>query len=384
MMAGATWSSSWRETGSWALTTLEDRLGSDWPAEVARKAPDGSAHELAWAVGHVVAYAQVLEWALRLELLAGSTGFAKVRQAIRNDPRPAQLAHCRVQLEVAALALRRGSRPELEPGSARRRPADVAFSAGGRDVVVETRVILISDDWQEQTLKTDQLFERIRAVETRYGVRCEGVVSEFVVGREADDLVTAVEERARLVAVGLEPLPLRHRAATLDIVPNTRTHPGGLSGPEIRGDSWARIAPRIVEKVQAAAQSGANWLRLDALNGLWQFTRLATMSLREKANALGEAVRSLPEGLDGVILSSGALLTQGSFDDEDVEAGPGLAAVRRNLPFSRVRETVIISNRNTPDSSATWLRDLYASEPGWLDWSLERLGLPSTVEILAR
>ena len=82
--------------------------------------------------------------------------------------------------------------------------------------------------------------------------------------------------------------------------------------------------------------------------------------------------------------SSGALLAQGSFDNEDVQAGPGLAAVRRNLPFVRVRETVIVSDRDAPDPSAAWLRDLYASEPGWLDWSLERLGLPSTAEILAR
>jgi hypothetical protein len=100
MMASAAWSDAWRETGSWAFDVLEKHLGSDWPAAVASKSPTGGAAQLAWAVGHVTAYAQVLELALRLELLQGVDGYAKLRRALRNDPRPSQLVHYEMQLEV--------------------------------------------------------------------------------------------------------------------------------------------------------------------------------------------------------------------------------------------------------------------------------------------
>jgi hypothetical protein len=88
----------------------------------------------------VIAYAQVLEWALRLEILEGCDGYAKARKAIANDPRPEQLAHSRLQLEVAALVLKSGAKPALEPPSPHGRPADIAFDVDNRRLVVETRV----------------------------------------------------------------------------------------------------------------------------------------------------------------------------------------------------------------------------------------------------
>jgi hypothetical protein len=120
-------SEAWRHAGSWAFDVLQAQLGDDWPATVASKHPHGGAPQLAWASGHVVAYAQVLELALRLTLLRTVSGFAKIRRALRLDPRPAQLAHTEMQLEVAGLALRSGLAPELEPASHRGRPADVAL-----------------------------------------------------------------------------------------------------------------------------------------------------------------------------------------------------------------------------------------------------------------
>jgi hypothetical protein len=384
MMANTTWSEAWREAGSWAFRVLEKELGGDWPAAVAGKSPTGGAPQLAWAAGHVTAYAQVLELALRLELLRGSAGYAKVRRALRNDPRPSQLVHCEMQLEVAGLALRSGITPELEPAPSGGRPADVAIAVEDQRLVIETRAILASDHWRDENDWTDQLFERIHRIETEQGVRCEGEISTLLNEQAAEVLLSAIETRARMVAARIEPPPMRTPGVAIQIVPQSHKPGGGLRGPEMRGDSWARIAPRIHQKVEAAVESGASWLRLDARDGLWQFTEWSTRPLAEKLQLFDAAVRGLLGGLDGIIVSCGPLLAQGTFDDEDVVLAPGLVALRRCLPFVRVRETLIIAaDIGTAEAAVPWVR-LYSDEPSWLDWALGRAGLPSTNEILAR
>lgn len=96
---------------------------------------------------------------------------------------------------------------------------------------------------------------------------------------------------------------MRTPGATIQIVPQSQELGGGLRGPEMRGDSWARIAPRIHQKVEAAVESGASWLRLDARDGLWQFTEWSTRPLAEKLQLLDAAVRGLLGGLSGIIVS---------------------------------------------------------------------------------
>ena len=384
MMAQTTWSEAWRQTGLWALRVLETHLGSEWPATVAGKSPTGGAPQLAYAVGHVSAYAQVLELALRLELLGGAAGHAKVRRVLRNDPRPAQLVHCEMQLEVAGLAFRSDAIPELEPAPSGGRPADVAFTDAEQRLVVETRAVMQSDGWRDENDWTDRLFERIHCIESSHGVRCEGEISVALDDRQTEALLSAIETSARLVAVRMAPPPLRMPGVALDIVRQSQTPTAGLRGPEMHGDSWARIAPRIREKVDTAGESGANWLRLDAREGLWQFTEWATRPLAEKLRVFDSAFRSLLGGLDGIVVSCGPMLAQGSFEDEDVILEPGLVALRRCLPFVRVRETLIIAaDAGRVAATPTWV-DLYAGEPSWLDWALDHEGLPSTGEILAR
>src|SRR4051794_27262682 len=71
---------AWVQAGLWALETLESQLGLDWPALLVEKHPDHSAGDFAWMAGHVVAYATVLELALRLDVLSQAAGIAKVRR----------------------------------------------------------------------------------------------------------------------------------------------------------------------------------------------------------------------------------------------------------------------------------------------------------------
>lgn len=124
--------------------------------------------------------------------------------------------------------------------------------------------------------------------------------------------------------------------------------------------------------------------RLLAPAGLWQFTEWAARPLADKPRAFEEAAGDLLGRLRGIVVSCGPLLRQGMFSDESADLGSGLVAMRRCLPFTRVRETLVIARRTPPAPTAGPWGDLYGDEPSWLDWALAEIGLPSTAAILSR
>jgi hypothetical protein len=377
---------AWTQAATWTIATLRARLGEDWPALVMTKSPVGGAGDLAYFAGHTIAFVHLLELAVRLELLQTIPGHAKVFRAIATDPRPDQLGHATMQLELAGLAMQHGRRPELEPRRSRAgRPADVAFSHAGTRVVVETRVVLESQSWRQERRATDELFERIDAITRRHGVRCEGHIARLPRhDSEADALLKRIDDHARLVALGANAPPLRFAGAALRVVHRDDRPADRLTGPAIRDNSWERIGRRISEKVEAASASGATWLSLDAHNGLWQFTDWAQRPLARKLSELTEIARPLLDGLRGLVIGSGSAQRQSEFADEDVTSPYGAHGLRRVITPLRVRETLIIpAEVAKEDSEPTEWRDLYADEPAWLDWALDQLALPSASDIFA-
>jgi hypothetical protein len=384
VMAGAHGrSAAWAEVGRWALDTLAERLGPAWPSTVRAKSPDGNAPELGLAAAHVIAYTSLVERALRLVLLEEVPGRADLRRVIERDPRPEQLVHADLQLEVAALALRADLVPELEPAGGT--PADVAFTANGRRIVVEARAVLPDNAWREDNRRTDEVFERVQAIEIASGVRVEGIFGRLLDTDEIEDVLGRVAAHARLVAAGGAAPPLRIHGADLRVVDRSSPPRSGLTGPSMTGDAWTRVGRRIAEKAAQARGSGATWLRLDARNGLWQFTRWSQQSLAAKLDALIALAVGALGGLEGVVLSSGALLRQGTFKDEEVLRADGAVALRRLVAPLRVRETLVVPagrSVSVGEASAAW-RELYANEDEWLAWGLERVGLPSPEDVFA-
>jgi hypothetical protein len=239
-------SRAWTDVGLWSLRALEAHLGPAWPASADAK---GGAEGLVQAciVGHVVAYADQVELAVRLELLSQVSGFAKVRKTMRQDPRAEQLLHARIQLELATLASKAGCAPILEPPPTCH-PADVAFSWREREVVVEAKAVLTSDGWLEERKATDALFEQIRSIERCYGVTCEGEMPDTGNHQDSEKLIAHVEAYARLVAAGGSAPAIRTSRGALRL---RRSGPGSraaLTGPQMRDDAWARVRSRIAEK----------------------------------------------------------------------------------------------------------------------------------------
>jgi hypothetical protein len=233
-------------------------------------------------------------------------------------------------------------RAELEPAGVRT-PADVAFTTReGRRVVVEARAVFPDDTWRAEQTRTDKLFERVRAVETAHRVQVTGSFGRLLEDDEIDELVGRLIDHAGLVRIGAGTPHLRMSGAQLQVHPRD-TQNGGLSGPAMRGDMWARLGDRVAEKATKAREAGVSWLRLDARNGIWQLTHWSQSHLREKLQALRGIAQEALAGLDGLVLSSGALLGQGDYADEEVALEEaGAIALRRMIEPLRVRETLII------------------------------------------
>jgi hypothetical protein len=119
---------------------------------------------------------------------------------------------------------------------------------------------------------------------------------------------------------------------------------------------------------------------------LWQSTPWARAGLRVKIDEIARLIRPVlrqVQDIEGVVLSSGALLAQGDFYGESAPAEDGCYGLRRLLPAVRIRETMIVPITPRGHDQARIWRELYNSEEDWLDWALHRAGLPERDRIFS-
>jgi hypothetical protein len=148
-------------------------------------------------------------------------------------------------------------------------------------------------------------------------------------------------------------------------------------GATVEGDAWRRLARTLAGKARQSAGPHPTWLRVDVLDGLWQFTPWAQLPLSDRLELIAPILQehlAAQAHLDGVVLSSGPLVALSEPPDEDVEAAFGVA-VRRKLSAHQVRETLIVAFRDTPDAGLEQWASAYRSEPRWLNADLAAVGL---------
>lgn len=378
---------AWRIVGLWAVERLSERLGDDWPQRTYEKLgrlPCG----MAWAGGHTVAYVEFIEPALWLELLSTCDGFARVRDALRRDPREEQIPHLRLQLEVGALAARAGYGVRFErtvPGSSK--TSDITIDPEkGQSLLVEARVLLQDDRAVAINHFTDRAFRRIQTICREREVECSGDIAEVLHDPQLAELLDLVDGHARLVRAGGVTLPLLLHGAKLQISRQGAGAEKRLSGPALTGDLWPRIADRLVQKAQQTQGAQNVWLRICALQGLWLFTQWGSLDLSDKLATMRQNILSglsdYPH-VDGVVISSASTWPQGTIDPDSYEGGSHGWALRCCIPPIRARETLIVplhADGATKKYARVW-RDLYAAESAWLDYALAQFQLPSTEEI---
>ena len=170
------------------------------------------------------------------------------------------------------------------------------------------------------------------------------------------------------------------------MLPPGRTHyqlRGGLETSK----GWPRVESRLTQKATQAARAGGGWLRVDLMDGTWQFTPWARASLRAKVDqisALLQPLLSQINGIAGLVLSSGACVAQGQFYGESARTEDRCYGFVRPLPGARVRETVIVPVTAQGRGEADAWAELYNTEDSWLDWALDQVGLPACQQIFGR
>jgi hypothetical protein len=376
-------SSARREATLFALAELERRMGCDW----LERYWDFSGHvpsEVNLGSAHVSALGNLLDFALRLTVLDAVPGVGKVQREMRKDLRDDRRRHCALQLEVGALAARAGYEVAFEdrpsPDAA---PSDVVLRNEHQALRVETFAIIRDKRSQEAAAYWERLLHHIRQIEWKHDTPVAGTISQQLDDVESEELLRLIEQAALETATTDKQHTVSWQGADLQVLPSGSTD-YALHGGVEESVSWPRIASKLRQKAQQAQASGGGWLRADILDGTWQFTPWAQSCLGVKINEMAGMVPPLLNQfphISGVVLCSGAGVAQGQFVGESARSAGDSYGLRRVLPASRVRETMIVPVSATGDQQARIWVDLYNSEDSWLDWALDRAHLPRWQEI---
>ena len=381
-------SPEWTEAGMWALDRLDEFLGRDWP-ELAWRSFGLLPVPLGYAAGHVVAYAQILELALRLRLLRDVEGWGDVRRDLRQDRRSERALHVSVQLETAASGLRLGWPVRLEPpGSTDGKPADVCFDGPAGLTTAEAKALLPSASADAHHRGVDAAIGRLTIEAAARGLILGGELDVIPTDNDIAAVLAWMTDAAGFVRAG-GTLPAFSQAGfNLCLTRSDDPNPPGLRGPRFAEDLLGRLLDQLRHKGRQAAAAGASWLRVDVLTGLWRFTTWGRLPLPAKLAQLSQEVRAAladrrsPQ-LHGVVLCSAAGLHLGDVAVEQTRLDDGLLGLRQAVLPQRARECLVISLAPDGHREAEDWSTLLDARAAWLPWALAQADLPDLERILA-
>lgn len=375
-------SSAWHDTGVWAVDRLEEHLGHSWACDVLA-AGDALKSRIALAPAHTQAFASLLELAMRLELTVSLRGRPTLIKELKRDRRLARLVHTEIILEMVTVAGALGIGAATEVADMRN-PVDVVFGWNESDVPVEAMALLTDDEFRQTDEATSQLRDAVLSVSIQIRAHVTLDLNSIPADQRAVcELIRILAEEANSRG-GLARRSIEFGTVTVDV--RDGFAPPTTSGPTISRDGWERTSLRLLTKARKDYSERSTWLRVDVLDGLWQFTQWAEVDLASKLSAIADKVRGDLADIDsvaGVVLSSGAIRAAGTHSDELArDVTTQAVGLRRLLPFYRVRETMIVPIQpDVGDETQLWT-SVYDSEPEWLGDSLDRLGLPDASSIL--
>ncbi len=331
-----------------------------------------------------VAYAELVEIGLRLASLADVVRLRRLTKEWSRHLEEIRTRHVRLQLEVAALARAFGAAVEFEaPVGGLRRPADVLITTAPGPLIAECFCVY-SDQETRQALSYDRdlgLRLELMAVEHDlvlsgyWGVRLLPADTDALLGEAAIAAAQAAADRASRTVTrpGIE--------LVLTPGPPSAGETVTFTGPRTASPGWHRARKYVRDK--AADWTSADvptWLRLDLLDGTWQFSELARRTLPEKSQWIAALVaqEAARTGIAGAVVSSGPLISPRAQAQE--YAGPGgIFGLRRGIDALRVRETVVVPLSPQGVRQAEMWRDLSDAEPPWLENALRAASLPASV-----
>lgn len=378
-LGGTAFTAEGRVVHTWAFDVLRQHLGPGWP-RLAWQRQGVIPGELLLAGSHSIATAQLLGLATRLERFSANSSFGPVIRELRRNPTASRWRHFLLQLEVGRAGVAAGLEVSFEP----------PVTGTSRFADVEWR----SPTTPPTLIETTSLFRDDVAIRAE---RYETWLKERVVRIEFDHQVNiAVELTAHAEPDAIEAWLAALNQASQDLVGDavvTVSGPGVVArvqrtpfpeqtpvfvGAIVEGDAWRRLARTLAGKARQSAGPHPTWLRVDVLDGLWQFTPWAQLPLSDRLELIAPVLRehlAAQAHLEGVVLSGGPLVALSEPPDEDVEAALGVA-LRRKLSAHQVREMLIVGFRDTAEAGLGRWAAAYRSEPQWLDADLIAVDLP--------
>lgn len=368
------------QAARWALDTLQGQLGDGWLERAARLSDDGVPLGLHLLGSHTQALAETLEWALRLEMCQRWDGSADFMRDLVNDPRPSRLLHSRSQLAQASFAERLGWPVALEPGSGP--PADLAFGAPSGPLVTEIRVLTQSDFGRGQREVAEGATDWLFGLGLEHGVWIGGQLAREPSRSERRQIEEFVRRGSARAKAGKRQ---RFSSAGISLEVSERgSNAPALLSPQVCEELFGRMIRAIAEKAEKMAASGAQWLHVTALTGLWAFTSWGRGQLASKLptmlSALAEALKDRCPA--GIVLTSGASLAPGGIQEEVVRGHVGIALRTAAEPL-RARESLIMPLRKEGQPAGDEWLALARTESDWLSWALAKQGLPGLPELLS-
>jgi hypothetical protein len=376
-------------TMRWALTRLRTLLGDSWLLRQYRK-QGRLPGELLFAGTHRYALPQALWFILRLDRMIAEPTFAKVKAELRRGVDSATWRHTLLQLEVARAAEDRGDTVTFEPAIPGSKKHGDLLIGGGADQawMVETTTIpraAIDLNWQDYE---DRFKAAIRRIELRHNVACVVFLDDHTTQNETQAWLAAVETAADSTVglTGMCAVPSEIGIVTV----HRETAPPGtavFTGAAQYRNGWHRLGRTLSVKAAQIPGPWPAWIRVDCLDGLFQFTDWAKMVPQERIAAIAAAIRDnvqWPDNAEGVVLSTGPAVSIGATDPTAEEATVQTldgAFVRRLLAPHLVRETLVIPLRGHGNPRAGWWAHAYGREREWLDQDLEKAGQPHLADL---
>lgn len=376
-----------REVGRAAISQLSNTLGMDW---LERSRGRGTPLMNLWLANDVESVAvDLFSVYVRLVLSKRCAQSEQFWRIVGQNPDSTNWAHAMLQAEVAGLAVRAGCQVEFEPAAGERNFADLLLTPpAGSPMMVEAQNIYLDAKSVSAREYSDAAFLRVGQLETRFGVHITGETGDPPDSSDLFEawLATVAEAAAATVLDGKDRTVPGPTGGSLRVSMRPSSVGGPLlSGSATRSDEWGRLWVRLLDKSLQTRDVSRVWLRMDHVGGLWILTPWAMLPLNEKLAALAALVRKSAESIQnvsGIVLSNGWAWQFTEQADETVDGVAGGIGLRRILPASRSRETLLIPLTNEGRGEVELWRAFYDSEGSWLDWALAELGHPPLAQLV--
>jgi hypothetical protein len=367
--------------GRWAISRLRDALGEDWLPQAIERDSESYPLALLNLGSHLLVLAEALEWALRLELAMNMDGRGKALRDLRRDSSPQRLLHSQSQLLLAGLACRMGWPVALETSREDQPPADVEIATPTGTLSVEVRVLTPSENARREHAAVNHTSDWLVGLGVRHDVWIGGKLHLHPTESQREEIAQLIQDNASIARDGAT-VELSMPGIELELSQRGAAN-GSLHSPSTSENLFGRMIGTLAEKAEKMHRSGAGWLHLTTLTGLWAFTPWAQSPLEEQLAVMTAALDTAlgQNKPDGIVLCSAAGMNQSGLKDESVSTETGIA-LRRVVHPVRVRGTLIMSFNSTGRAALPFWQALADAETDWLDWALQRRDLPSVAELL--